>query len=141
MGYNLITRYSRADYVCIDGPEARLALSDRISAAGDVVFHLAERMKDCSKLIVTQGRHGCITFERDQLAVHTIPAVARKIVDTVGAGDAFLAVTSPLVAAGTPMNLVGFIGNVVGALKVEIVGHRQSVDKVALIKGITGLLK
>jgi len=141
MGYNLVTRYPRADYVCIDGPEARLALSDRISAAGDVVFHLAERIKQCPKLIVTQGRHGCITFERDQLAVHTIPAVARKIVDTVGAGDAFLAVTSPLVAAGLPMNLVGFVGNVVGAIKVEIVGHRHSVDKVSLIKGITGLLK
>jgi rfaE bifunctional protein nucleotidyltransferase chain/domain len=141
MGYNLVTRYPRADYVCIDGPEARLALSDRISTAGDVVFHLAERMKHCPKLIVTQGRHGCITFERDQLAVHTIPAVARKIVDTVGAGDAFLAVTSPLVAAGLPMNLVGFVGNVVGAIKVEIVGHRHSVDKVSLIKGITGLLK
>ena len=141
MGYNLITRYPRADYVCIDGPEARLALSDRISSAGDVVYHLATRLKECSKLIVTQGRHGCITFERDQVAVHTIPAVARKIVDTVGAGDAFLAVTSPLVAAETPMNLVGFIGNVVGALKVEIVGNRHSVDKAALIKGVTGLLK
>src|SRR5207244_10713077 len=74
MGYNLVTRYPRADYVCIDGPEARLALSDRISAAGDVVFHLAEPIKACPKLIVTQGRPGCITFERDQLAVHTIPA-------------------------------------------------------------------
>ena len=141
LGYNLVTRYPRADYVCIDGPEARLALSDRISAAGDLVFHLAERMKNCPRLIVTQGRHGCITFERDQLAVHTIPAVARKIVDTVGAGDAFFAVTSPLVTAGLPMHLVGFVGNVVGALKVEIVGHRHSVDKVSLIKGITGLLK
>jgi rfaE bifunctional protein nucleotidyltransferase chain/domain len=141
MGYNLVTRYPRADYVCIDGPEARLALSDRISTPGDVVFHLAERMKQCAKLIVTQGRHGCITFERDQLAVHTIPAVARKIVDTVGAGDAFLAVTSPLVAAGLPMNLVGFVGNVVGAIKVEIVGHRHSIEKAGLIKGITGLLK
>jgi rfaE bifunctional protein nucleotidyltransferase chain/domain len=141
MGYNLITRYPRADYVCIDGPEARLALSDRVSSAGDVVYHLAARMKECSKLIITQGKHGCVTFERDQDAVHTIPAVARRIVDTVGAGDAFLAVTSPLVAAGAPMNLVGFIGNVVGALKVEIVGHRHSVDKVSLIKGVTGLLK
>jgi sugar/nucleoside kinase (ribokinase family) len=82
-----------------------------------------------------------MTFERDQLAVHTIPAVARKIVDTVGAGDAFLAVTSPLVAAGMPMDLVGFVGNVVGALKVEIVGHRRAVDKVALIKDLNGLLK
>jgi sugar/nucleoside kinase (ribokinase family) len=98
-------------------------------------------MKACPKLIVTQGRHGCITFERDQDAVHTIPAVARKIVDTVGAGDAFLAVTAPLVAAGTPMNLVGFIGNVVGALQVAIVGNRHSIDKAALIKGVTGLLK
>jgi len=141
MGYNLITRYPRADYVCIDAPEARLAISDRISSAGDVVYHLAARMQACPKLIVTQGRHGCITFERNQEAVHTVPAVARKIVDTVGAGDAFLAVTSPLVAAGTPMNLVGFIGNVVGALQVAVVGNRHSVDKAALVKGVTALLK
>jgi hypothetical protein len=39
------------------------------------------------------------------------------------------------------MNLVAFVGNVVGALKVEIVGHRQSVEKAALIKAVTGLLK
>jgi hypothetical protein len=39
------------------------------------------------------------------------------------------------------MHRVGFIGNVVGALKVEIVGHRRSIEKPALIKGITGLLK
>jgi rfaE bifunctional protein nucleotidyltransferase chain/domain len=141
MGYNLITRYPRADYVCIDGPEARLALSDRISPVGDIVYHLAAKLQHCPKLVVTQGRHGCITFERNQEAVHTIPAVAHKIVDTVGAGDAFLAVTSPLVACGTPMNLVGFIGNVVGALQVEIVGNRHSVDKTALVKGVTGLLK
>ena len=141
MGYNLVTRYPRADYVCIDGPEARLALSDRISANGDVVYHLANRMAGCPKMIVTQGKHGCITFERDGGTVHTVPAVARKVVDTVGAGDAFLSITSPLVAAGAPMNLVGFVGNVVGALKVEIVGHRSSVDKASLIKGVTGLLK
>ena len=141
MGYNLITRYPRADYICIDAPEARLALSDRMSSAGDIVFHLADRMQVCSKLIVTQGKHGCVTYERDEGTIHTIPAVARNIVDTVGAGDAFLAITSPMVAAGAPMNLVGFIGNVVGALKVEIVGHRRSVDKASLIKGVTGLLK
>jgi bifunctional ADP-heptose synthase (sugar kinase/adenylyltransferase) len=141
MGYNLVTRYSRADYVCIDGPEARLAVGDRVSSPGDIVYHLAGRLTECSKLIVTQGRHGCITFDRDQHVVHTIPAVAHKIVDTIGAGDAFLSVTSPLVAAGTSMHLVGFIGNVVGALQVETVGNRHSVDKVSLIKGVTGLLK
>ena len=140
LGYNLITKYGRADYVCIDAPEARLAVSDRIANVGDIARRLAENHIDCSKIIVTQGKHGCVTFEGGGI-VHTIPAFAKNVVDTVGAGDAFLAVTAPLVAAGAPMNRVGFIGNVVGALKVEIVGHRRSIEKAALIKGITGLLK
>jgi len=140
LGYNLITKYRRADYVCIDAPEARLAVSDRLSGLGDIALRLAEDHVDCSKIIITQGKHGCVTFERGGI-VHTIPAFAKNIVDTVGAGDAFLAVTAPLVAAGGPMNQIGFIGNVVGALKVEIVGHRRSIEKASLIKGITGLLK
>jgi sugar/nucleoside kinase (ribokinase family) len=140
LGYNLITKYPRADYICIDAPEARLAMSDRMSNAGDIARRLAEEHVPCSKIIITQGKHGCVTFEAGGL-VHTIPAFAKSVVDTVGAGDAFLAVTAPLVAAGAPMGRVGFIGNVVGALKVEIVGHRKSIEKASLIKGITGLLK
>jgi rfaE bifunctional protein nucleotidyltransferase chain/domain len=140
LGYNLVTRYPRADYICIDAPEARLALGDRVSTVGDVAHRLSERIAGCPKFVVTHGKHGCVTFERGR-AVHTIPAVARRIVDTIGAGDAFLAVTAPLVAAGGAMDVVGFIGNVVGALKVEIVGHRHAIDKATLIKGITGLLK
>jgi rfaE bifunctional protein nucleotidyltransferase chain/domain len=140
MGYNLITKYPRADYVCIDAPEARLAASDRLASIGDVARRLLDEQIACPKIIVTHGKHGCVTCERD-VALHTIPAVARKVVDTVGAGDAFLSVTAPLVAAGGALDRVGFIGNVVGALKVEIVGHRQSVDKVSLVKSLTGLLK
>jgi len=140
MGYNLITRYPQADYACIDAPEARLAVSDRISKIGDIAHRIADTRIACPKLIITQGKHGCVTYERGG-PVHSIPAVARKVVDTVGAGDAFLAITSPLVAAGGAMDKVGFIGNVVGALKVEIVGHRSSINKPSLIKGLTGLLK
>jgi rfaE bifunctional protein nucleotidyltransferase chain/domain len=140
LGFNLITRYERADYICIDLPEARLAVSDRLSVAGDIARRLIEDMVDCSKIIVTQGKHGCVTLERGGV-VHTIPAFAKNVVDTVGAGDAFLAISAPLVAAGGAMHQVGFIGNVVGALKVEIIGHRRSIEKSALIKAITGLLK
>ena len=140
LGYNLITKYRRADYICIDAPEARLALSDRLSPLSDIARRLAEDHVGCAKIIITQGKHGCVSFESGS-AAHTIPAFAKNVVDTVGAGDAFLAVTAPLVAVGAAMNVVGFIGNVVGALKVGIVGHRRSIEKAALIKGITGLLK
>jgi rfaE bifunctional protein nucleotidyltransferase chain/domain len=139
LGYNLITKYRKADYTCIDAPEAQLACSDRLSPIGDIAHRILERV-DCDKIIITRGKHGCVTFERGG-AVHTIPAFAKNVVDTVGAGDAFLAVTAPLVAAGGAMERIGFVGNVVGALKVEIVGHRRSIDKASLVKGIQGLLR
>ena len=95
-------------------------------------------MIDCDKIIITHGKHGCVTFERGD-AVHTSPGLRQDVVDTVGAGDAFLAVTAPLVARRRARwTSVGFIGNVVGALKVEIVGHRKSIDKVPLVKAVTG---
>jgi rfaE bifunctional protein nucleotidyltransferase chain/domain len=140
MGYNLITKYPRADYVCIDAPEARLAVSDRLSNLGDVAHRILADRIACPKMIVTHGKHGCVTCEPGQ-PIHTIPAVARQVVDTVGAGDAFLSVTAPLVAAGGALDRIGFIGNVVGALKVEIVGHRRSIDKPSLVKSLNALLR
>ena len=138
-GYNLITKYPRADYVCIDDPEARLAARDRISKIGDIA-HAIEKQIDCAKTIITHGRYGCVTLERGDI-VHTIPALAGRVIDTLGAGDAFLSITAPLVAAGGVLKQVGFIGNAAGALKVEIVGHRKTIEKPALIKAITALLK
>ena len=38
-------------------------------------------------------------------------------------------------------NTIHLIGNAVGAMKVATVGHRQSVEKVPLIKYITALLR
>jgi len=46
LGFNLITRYDRADYICIDLPEARLAVSDRMSVAGDIARRLIEENRD-----------------------------------------------------------------------------------------------
>ena len=140
LGYNLITKYPGRIIFASTRPRLGSPSAIGVSNVGDIARRLAESYLDCSKIIVTQGKHGCVTFESGGI-VHTIPAFAKNVVDTVGAGDAFLAVTAPLVAAGAPMSRVGFIGNVVGALKVEIVGHRRSIEKASLIKGITGLLK
>ena len=63
------------------------------------------------------------------------------IVDTIGAGDAFLSITAPCAAAGFPAELLGFIGNAVGALAVQIVGNRDYIEPMALFKFMTALLK
>jgi rfaE bifunctional protein kinase chain/domain/rfaE bifunctional protein nucleotidyltransferase chain/domain len=139
-GYNLISKYHRADYVCVDGSEARLAAADKFSPMEQLVTERITSILHCPKIVVTQGQYGCIAYSRNEPACQ-VPAFADKVVDTVGAGDAFLAITSPLVASGGAMRHVAFIGNVAGAIKVNIVGHRQAVDKPSLIKAVTGLLK
>ena len=84
--------------------------------------------------------HGCVGYE-DGHELVSVPAFTSTVVDTVGAGDAFFAITAPLAAAGGSMDRLAFIGNAAGAIKVGIVGHRKSVEKVPLIKFLTTLLK
>lgn len=139
-GFNLITKYARADYICIDGHEARLAVSDKFGDLASIVGEALPARIACKRLIVTGGLHGCITYDA-AVGIRQIPVFTRTVVDTVGAGDAFLAISSPLVAAGGDMERVGFIGNAAGALKVGIVGHRSSVEKVPLVKFLTTLMK
>ena len=105
-GFHLITRYPRADYVCIDLLEARLSVGDRYSSVDTVVEELLASAIDCSKIIVTQGSRGCIGYSRGE-PTSWVPAFTDKVVDTVGAGDAFFAITSPLVAAGGAIRHAG----------------------------------
>jgi rfaE bifunctional protein nucleotidyltransferase chain/domain len=139
-GYNLVSKYSRADYICVDAPEARLAVHDKFSDMEEVVSRLLPDLVDCPNIVVTLGKNGCLAFERNN-GLHRVPALTSTIVDTVGAGDAFFALSAPMVAVGLPMELVGFFGNAAGAMKVGIVGHRSSVEKVPMIKFLTALLK
>jgi rfaE bifunctional protein nucleotidyltransferase chain/domain len=139
-GYNLISRYRGADYVCVDAPEARLATGDKFSDIAMVVGESLPELIGCRHAIVTMGSYGCFAYA-PQLGVTRIPAFTKTVIDTVGAGDAFFAVTAPLVAAGGSIVDAGFVGNAAGAMKVGIVGHRQSVEKIPLMKFVTTLLK
>ena len=138
-GFNLITKYPYANYVCIDTPEARLAVGEKFCSMKEILLERLPARMRCDTLILTLGKQGCIVNVANEAV--SIPAFAQNVVDTVGAGDAFFAVTAPLAAIGAPSDFLGFIGNVAGALKVEIVGHRKSIDKVSLIKAVTALLK
>jgi sugar/nucleoside kinase (ribokinase family) len=139
-GYNLVTNYRRADYIAIDAPEARLAARNKFGDLGSEVMPAIRSAVNCEHLIVTHGGHGCYVSAKSDPVQH-IPAFTKTVVDTVGAGDAFFAITSPLASVGIPMELVGVIGNAAGALKVGIVGHRKSIEKVPLLKYLGTLLK
>lgn len=139
-GFNLISKYPRADYVCIDHAEARLAVREQHASIEDIFETSLINLIHAPKVIVTKGKDGCSGYARGEPTVQ-VPAFADHIVDTVGAGDAFLSVTAPLMAIGAELLHTAFVGNIAGALKVGIVGHRNAVDKIALVKSVTALLK
>lgn len=138
-GFNPVTKYIRADYVCVDEPEARLATGKQGDPLPDVVRDLADSMH-CQSMIVTNGRAGCWSCARHDYPRH-VPAFAHNGIDTMGAGDAFLAATAPLIAAGLDAEAAALVGNVAGAIKVGIVGHRRHVGRDELVQTIESLLK
>ena len=138
-GYNLITKYPRADFICIDEPEIRLACHDRVSDLRELITAIARKLGS-RRAAITRGHLGSLAFAVEE-GFFEVPVFSSKIVDRVGAGDAYLSIAAPCVAAGMPMDLVGFIGNAVGALAVLIVGNRSAVEPVPLYKFITALLK
>lgn len=138
-GYNLITKYPRADYIVIDEPEARLAASDRTSPIESIILRLAEgRLSERGKFIVTHGRQGATGYDNGLGQMRKLPAFTDKIVDTMGAGDAFFAVTAPLAQDGDLDDLL-LIGNAAGAIKCSITGHRESITKAAMVNFLRAL--
>lgn len=139
IGFNLITKFPRADYICIDEPELRLACHDKFSNLEKLVLKLNKKLK-CDKIIITRGHRGSLVYAKGA-GFTEIPIFSKEVVDRIGAGDAYFTITAPCVYKNNQMEAVGFIGNAVGAMKVLIVGNRLPVEPVPLFKYITTLLK
>ena len=135
MGFNLITKYHRADYIVIDEPEARLAAADRDSHIEDVIRKLAHGR--CEKFVVTHGRHGAYGYENGNF-YHQKAVSNSLVVDTLGAGDAFLSVTAPMAKTGGMKELL-LIGCVAGAIQCGVVGNKSPVTKEEVKKWLVRL--
>lgn len=137
-GFNLLTKYSRCDYFSIDKEEAKLAVHDRYA---DITHVHSELMKLTSAKLgsITLGVHGSAVKE-DSGKTSTCPALSREVVDTIGAGDAYLSVTSLLAKHGASTEEIAFVGNAVGAMAVKILGNKSYIEKTALLKYIKTLL-
>lgn len=139
LGYHSISRYPRADYVCVAEHEARLELRDRRGDLRQVILDISRRLH-CGRVVVTRGKYGCLCYGAEE-GFTEVPAFATQVVDRVGAGDAFLSITAPCVQREAPMEVVGMIGNAFGALAVETVGHRTSIDRIPLLRHLESLMK
>ena len=139
IGFNLVTKYPRANCVCVDEMELRFATHDRFSDLRTHAKKIYQELK-CEHIITTRGAFGSLSYSEPG-GFHEAPAFSYRVIDAIGAGDAFFAFVAPCFASGLPQDLVSFIGNVVGSLAVQIVCNKEPIKFVDMVKFMTRLLK
>ena len=138
-GYNLLTKYPRCDYFSIDREEAHLAYHDKFANIVPIQQWLMDQTQ-AQVGAITLGRSGSLVRQRD--AGHSVqaPILSNEVVDTIGAGDAFLAITALLARLGASPEELSFVGNAVGAMAVRILGNKSFIEKTPLLKYLKTLL-
>lgn len=139
-GHHVISRYARADFVSINEPELRLAAHNRHKPIEEIAELVGQRVR-AEHIAITRGVKGVMFSDRKQKNAFHVPALSTKVLDRIGAGDAFLALAGLCIGGGLPAEVAAYVGSVSAALEVQIVGNRDPVDSVALFKYITTLLK
>lgn len=138
-GFNMISKYPRADYVCLAQREFALETRNQRMSPQEMVMHVAGKLS-CSRIMMTQGKSGTLYYHPRDGFKHA-PAFATQVIDRVGAGDAVLCVSALAVAMNAPAEVVGFIANIVGAEAVAILGNQRSIDRIPLYRHVECLLK
>jgi len=139
-GFHVIHRYARVDFASLNEPEVRLASHNRHDPVESVARDVADLVK-ARHFAVTRGTKGAIMLDRSKCVVHTVPALSTKVVDRVGAGDAFLSLAGLSLGGGLPSEVAAFVASAAAAIDVQIVCNREPINAVGLFKYITTLLK
>jgi len=135
-GRNIITKYHRANVFSLDQEELALAYPEISDDENEAIKMLCEHLH-CGGWL-TRGAEGAKACDTKQ--INTCPAFTLKVKDTIGAGDAFFSVAGIYSAVGASEEMGLFLGNVAGALGANIVGNRESVEKVDVLKFASTLL-
>jgi bifunctional ADP-heptose synthase (sugar kinase/adenylyltransferase) len=137
-GFNTVSKYRRADFICISEKELRLEARSRSKDLRIIIAEIAEKLS-CERMLITRGQQGCLCYRKGE-GFFDIPSFTNRIVDRIGAGDALLAVSALCAAQAVPIEIIGFIGNVVGAQAVEIVGNRSAINGATVFGQIESFL-
>lgn len=138
-GFNIINRqYKRADSFSLDQAEISLA-------CGKKEIDFAKELKALQYFFgskyawLTRGGSETIGIIPEESIV-TCPAFESKVIDNIGAGDAFCSLASLAAVKGLSLNTSTFMGQLAGSLAVRIVGNTDSIKKDRFLKGAEAML-
>jgi cytidyltransferase-like protein len=115
-GYNLPIKYVGADYYSVNRTEAELCLHERHLPLAEV----AERMYGLLRprvLSVTDGARGAmVTSGSDRF---DLPTLSTTVVDTIGCGDAYFALSTLAACLDLPPRMIALAGSIGAAAMAQ----------------------
>mgnify|MGYP003719229993 CR=1 FL=1 len=90
---------------------------------------------------VTLGSDGALLLGKNPEITHKIPILSTKVLDRIGAGDAFLSLVGLCIGGGLASDVALFVGSAAAALDVQVVCNREPISSVNLFKDMGTLLK
>ena len=115
-GYNLPTKYVGADYYSLNRTEAELCLHEQ----GHDLPRLVDRMSallGCRTLSITDGANGVMVRLGDEH--FALPTLSTSVVDTIGCGDAYFALSSLAACLDLPPRMVALAGSIGAAAMAQ----------------------
>jgi len=115
-GYNLPLKYVGADYYSLNRTEAELCLHERGLSLPELMARAA-RLLECGAVSVTDGGHGAmVTVNGDRFEM---PSLSVSVVDSIGCGDAYFALSTLAASVGLPARLVALTGSIGAAAMTQ----------------------
>jgi len=125
-GYNLPSKYAGADYYSVNRTEAELCLRERGLPLQTIVERMFAMLRPIA-LSVTDGEHG-VMVSRDGERFE-LPTLSTTVVDTIGCGDAYFALSSLAAAVGCPIRIVALAGSVGAAAVAQRRGNESPTSE------------
>jgi cytidyltransferase-like protein len=115
-GYNLPVKYVGADYYSLNRTEAELSLHEKDLPSSELIDRMS-RLLACRALSVTDGRQGAVVKMGDE--IFSLQTLSTSVVDTIGCGDAYFALSSVAACLGLPARLVALAGSIGAAAMTQ----------------------
>ncbi|MBF0419205.1 MAG: adenylyltransferase/cytidyltransferase family protein [Magnetococcales bacterium] len=138
--HHVINRYPRANFISLNECEVRLATHNRHAPMEKLAKDIAQRLSS-RWIAITRGMKGAVLLDLESGRTYDAPPLSTRVVDRIGAGDAFLALTGLCLAGGLEPDVALFVGSTAAAIDVQIVCNRESIHPVTLYKYISTLMK
>ena len=114
-----------------------MAVNERFGTTKKLFEKILKKIK-AKTVAITYGANGTKLFTNKKFV--EVPALTSKAIDTLGAGDAFFAISSIYFLADKNTKNIAFVGNVSGALKIQYIGHEKYLEPDSFFPYVKSLL-